>query len=154
MPALDDTYKRLARWHLVGTGGGVPAGDLARIEEAINEIPDDQALLKVKQAINWCESAWADLQFFQNTITMNAESYAGDINRIVTRAQKGKQVAEFYEEVYYKRVDMLARILWVPEYRTPNSDVHRYARHGGEYVKSLPGTQGASGNVNFGFSYA
>ena len=154
MVALDDTYKKLARWHLVGTGAGVPAGDLARVEEAINEIPDETILLKVKQVINWCEAAWSDLQFVQNTITMNAESYAGDINRIVTRAQKGEQVMEFYHKVYYQRVDMLARTLWVPEYRTPDNDHVRYARHGGEYVKSLPGTQGAPGNVNLGFTHA
>jgi len=144
MAVLDSVYRQLASFHLYGTRGGVPAGDLAAFEESCNTIPDETALRKVKELIDRVERASTDLNSAQNAIATRTESYGGDINRVVVRAERGRQIVSFYYETYYKHVDMLARMLNVPEYTTPNSDPFRYARHGGEYVKSLPGASGNS----------
>lgn len=154
MVALDDNYKSRCRWHLFGTGAGVPAGDRAKLEEAMNKVPDDVTLTYIRQLIDRCNSAWADLAFVQTTITIQAETYAGDINRTVLRGQKNSELVRFYYDIYYRHVDSLARALWVPDYTTPSSDYYRYARYGGEYVNSIPGSQGAPGDVQYGFAYA
>jgi hypothetical protein len=154
MVALSSEYQKRARWHLFGTGAGIPAGDRARLEEAMNQIPDDTTLGYVVSLVNRCDSAWNDIGNAQGVITVSAETYAGDLNRTVARGQRNSQLVEYYYDIYYRHVDQLARRLWVPDYTTPNSDYYRYARFGGEYVNSLPGTQGAPGDVQYGFAYA
>jgi hypothetical protein len=147
MVKLDSIYRQLASFHLYGTRAGVPVGDLAAFEEACATIPDETAAAKVRDLIGRVEKAWNDLSTAQQAIATRTETYGGDINRAVVRAERSRQVVEFYYDVYYRHVDMLARMLNVPEYTTPNSDTYRYARHGGEYVKSLPGAAGNSDSL-------
>lgn len=154
MVALSQTYQERCLWHLVGTAAGVMAGDLARIYEAMNNIPSDSALRYVQELIDTCDEAWRDLKVAKNITTVSAETYAGDLNRTVARGQRNLELIKYYRDLYYYWVDQLARKLWTPEYTTPDSDYYRYARFGGEYVNSLPGSKGASGDVNFGFQYA
>ena len=154
MVALSEEYKKRCRWHLFGTGAGIPAGDRARLEEAMDNIPDDTTAIYIQDLINRCDVAWNDINASQGIVTVSAESYAGDLNRTVARGQRNSQILQDCYEKYYFWVDQLARRLWVPDYTTPNSDYYRYARWGGEYVNSIPGTQGAPGDVNFGFAYA
>ncbi len=123
------------------------AGDLARITEALDNIPDDVAKGYIVQQLDRCDSAWTDIGIARSTNTVAAETYAGDINRTVLRAQKNLEVVKFYWDAYFQEVDQLARSLWCPEFRTPNSDYYRYARSGGEYVNSLPGQDGADGDA-------
>ncbi len=149
MPDLrltDPIYASRIRFHLVGTRGGVPVGDLARLEESLATIPDDTTVNYIKGIVDNCDKAWNDLTQAKNSITVAAETYSGDINRTVLRAQKSKQVMELYEQYYYFWVDQLARRLWVPDYTTPMSDAYRYARSGGEYIKSIPGADGRNGD--------
>jgi len=152
MPDLrltDPIYASRIRFHLMGTAAGVPAGDRARIEEALATIPDDTTLNYIKTIVDNCDKSWGDLSNFKNSITVAAETYSGDINRTVLRAQRSKEVMDLYEEAYYKYVNMLARALWVPDYTTPMSDAYRFARHGGDYVKSIPGSNGVNGDNYF-----
>ncbi len=149
MVALDDNYKSRAIFHLCGTQAGVPAGDLARIYEAVNNIPDDVTKDYIEQQIRRCDRAFTDINNVANTLTMTAETYAGDINRTVLRAQRNLEVVKYFYEIYYREVDSLARSLWCPEFRTPESDYYRYARSGGEYINSIPGSKGDQGDVVF-----
>jgi hypothetical protein len=146
MVALSSIYASRVRFHLMGCAAGVPAGDRARIEEAINTIPDTDTATYIKGIVDQCDKAYADLSNAKSSITVAAETYSGDINRTVLRAQKSKQVMDLYKEFYHFWVDQLARRLWVPDYTTPMSDAYRYARHGGEYIKSIPGANGRNGD--------
>lgn len=146
MVTLSTRYQSKARFHLVGTGAGIPAGDLARIEEAFATIPDDTIRTYIEDLIDRCDDAWNDIKTLDTSQTVQAESYAGDINRTIVRAQKNLQVFQYYYKIYYTNVEELARSLWVPEYRTPNGDHLRFARSGGEYINSVPGAQGDRGD--------
>ncbi|UBF29836.1 hypothetical protein K9N68_37130 (plasmid) [Kovacikia minuta CCNUW1] len=132
---------------LWGTGAGIPAGDQVRIEEAINTIPDDVALGYIVKQLDRCDVAFNQIADAGNVQVVAGELYSGDINRSVLRSQKNFQVVELYWKRYFLEVDQLARTLWCPEFRTPDSDYYRYARSGGEYVKSLPGTAGTNGDA-------
>ena len=146
MVSLSADYRSAARFHLYGTGAGIPAADLARFEEAVTELPDNKTRTYVNGIIDRCDNSWDRIEQAELTQTVQAETYAGDLNRTVLRAQKNKQVLEFYYDAYYKHVDMLARTLAVSEYRTPANDAHRFHRWGGEYVNSLPGLRGNAGD--------
>jgi hypothetical protein len=125
----------------MGSGGGVPAGDKAAIEEAMENLPDNYTVQQVRRQLDRCDEAWTltevtssnDPPIFQREIT------SGDINRSVVRSAQDRRLRDYYWDIYYKEVEQLARILWVPEYRTPNNDHWRFARSGGEFVMSLPG---------------
>lgn len=147
MVALSELDEQRALFHLAGARGGIPAGDLARIIEAVRNIPDDKTVGYIQVQLDNCDVAFNDIKDAAKTQTVMAETYAGDINRTVARAQKNLQVAEFYWKIYYMHVDQLARTLWCPEFRTPDSDYYRFARSGGEYVNSLPGQKGEPGDI-------
>lgn len=147
MVALSDKDASRAMFHLCGTRAGVPAGDMFRIVEAIRTIPDDVAKSYVIAQLDRCDNAFNQIATAGDTQIVAAENYSGDINRTVQRAQKNLQIVKFYWERYYMEVDQLARTLWCPEFRTPDSDYYRYARNGGEYVNSVPGTQGVDGDA-------
>lgn len=141
MPALTEADKQRARWHLYGSGGGVPAGDKAAIEEAIDNLPDNYTVQQVRRQLDRCDAAWekTDVNGTSDPPVFQREITSGDINRSVVRSAQDKRLVDYYWQIYYKEVEDLARILWVPEYRTPENDHWRFARSGGEYVMSLPG---------------
>lgn len=147
MVSLPEPYKSKAYFHLYGAGGGIQAGDLAGFEEVCARIPNDTVLTQIKAVINSCDKSWQSLQAVGPSETMYAETYAGDINRTIVKAQKSLELAKYWRDIYYYWVDQLARVLWVTEFRTPNSDHYRYARYGGEYVNSLPGARGDDGDA-------
>lgn len=155
MVSLSDTYKSKCRFHLFGSGAGIPSLDRARLEEAMNGLADSITKGYIEGLIDQCDSSWNDIKTAQNTQIVAAETYAGDINRTVLRAQKSKEMVDYYYDIYFRHVDQLARRLWVPDYTTPNSDYYRYARWGGEYVNSLPGADGDDGeSVYLTLNYA
>lgn len=141
MPSLAALDKSRARWHLMGSGGGVPAGDKAAIEEAMDTLPDDYTLQQVRLQLDRCDQTWALTRVSEESDPpiFQREIYAGDINRTIVRSAQDKRLRDYYWSIYYAEVEQLARILWVPEYRTPASDHWRFARGGGEYVQALPG---------------
>ena len=128
MVALSQSYQERCLWHLVGTAAGVMAGDLARIHEAMNNIPSDAALRYVQELIDTCEAAYRNVKNADGITTVSAETYAGDLNRTVARGQRNVELVKYYREIYFYWVDQLARKIWVPEYTTPDSDYYRYAR--------------------------
>lgn len=146
MVALTEIYKSKARFFLMGTGGGIPAGDKVRIEEALNEIPDDTQKTLIEQQIDRCENRYTDFDNANTSVSIAGETYAGDITRTVLRSQRNLQIIKMIEEAFYAEVRRLANLLWCPYFTVPGDfDVYRYARSGGTYVNSLPGLNGAPG---------
>jgi len=144
MVALTETNKSRVFFHLgIGSKAGVPAGDLARVEEACNRIPDEYMHLRILEQLDTCDSAH-DAQKLGNSGFRygTREQYAGDINRAIVR-ESAKDV-KLWRENYRDEVRELAQLLWVPNWREEGADRYRFSRDGGAFINVLPGVADTS----------
>ena len=146
---LDDYYKSKVRFHLgINAGAQIPAGDRARLEEAMAMVPDSEWNEQIIYHVKRCDIAWKASAFFPDDYNENdgtgnfnfsrLESIAGDVQRTISTTDPLKADADF-REVYLRECDRLAETLYVPNYRRP--EVRRYAfeRAGSEYIMAVPG---------------
>ena len=146
---LDENLKSRVRFHLgFNAGAQIPAGDRARLEEAMALVPDEVWYNEIVYQVMRCDIAWKSSAFFpddyldpEGTGSFNfsrLESIAGDVSRSISTSDPLKADADF-REVYLREVDRLAETLYVPNYRRP--EVRRYAfeRSGAEFIMAVPG---------------
>ena len=147
---LDDYLKTKVRWHLgYNSGSEMPAGDRARLEEAMARIPDEYWYDEVVYHIRRCDIAWKASAFFPDDYQnqdgadgsfnfSRLERIAGDVSRTIATTDPLKADADF-REVYLRECDRLAETLYVANYRRP--EVRRYAfeRAGAEFIMAVPG---------------
>lgn len=139
---LDNYNKSRCRWHLgVNTGANIPAGDVARLEEAMARIPDSYFYDRVIEHLDRCDKAYAVSQVFRvadQPQPSRIERITGDTDRAIYQSDPLK-AAKDYREVYLREVDLLAETLYVANYR--REDVRRYAfeRAGAEFIMAIPG---------------
>jgi hypothetical protein len=139
---LDDFNKSRCRFHLgYNVGANLPAGDLARLEEAMARIPDSYFYARVIEHLDRCDKVWRISQVFRvedQPQPSRIERITGDTDRAIFTSDPLK-TAKDYREVYLREVDLLAETLYVANYR--REDVRRYAfeRSGGEFIMALPG---------------
>lgn len=138
MSALSELDKSRCRFHL-GYGAGVPAGDRARLEEAMNLLQDDHELKRIKEILSRCDRAFEATELLGDTSRFDSkELYTGDINRSVLRETTRDSRA--WWENYLKETDLLAaHPLWVPNYRQEGNLRYRFARIGAEFIMAVPG---------------
>lgn len=139
---LDDFNKSRCRFHLgYNVGANLPAGDLARLEEAMARIPDSYFYARVIEHLDRCDKVWRVSQVFRvedQPQPSRIERITGDTDRAIFTSDPLK-TAKDYREVYLREVDLLAETLYVANYR--REDVRRYAfeRSGAEFIMALPG---------------
>lgn len=139
---LDNYNKSRCRWHLgVNTGANIPAGDVARLEEAMARIPDSYFFDRVIEHLDRCDKAYAVSQVFRvadQPQPSRIERITGDTDRAIYQSDPLK-AAKDYREVYLREVDLLAESLYVANYR--REEVRRYAfeRAGAEFIMAIPG---------------
>ena len=139
---LDDFNKSRCRFHLgYNVGANLPAGDLARLEEAMARIPDSYFYTRVIEHLDRCDKVWRVSQVFRvedQPQPSRIERITGDTDRAIFTSDPLK-TAKDYREVYLREVDLLAETLYVANYR--REDVRRYAfeRSGAEFIMALPG---------------
>lgn len=139
---LDNYNKSRCRWHLgVNTGANIPAGDVARLEEAMARIPDSYFYDRVIEHLDRCDKAYAVSQVFRvpdQPQPSRIERITGDTDRAIFQSDPLK-AAKDYREVYLREVDLLAETLYVANYR--REEVRRYAfeRAGAEFIMAIPG---------------
>lgn len=139
---LSDYDKSRARYHLgLNVGAQIPAGDLARFEEAVARIPDSYWYSRITEHLNRCDKAYEVSEVFRTADQpqpSRMERITGDTDRAIFTSEPLK-AAKDYWEIYLREVDLLAETLYVPNYRRP--EVRRYAfeRSGGEFIMALPG---------------
>jgi len=146
---LNDYQKSKARFHLgYNAGAQIPAGDRARLEEAMALIPDELWLDEIAYHLKRCDNAWRVSAYFPDDVldpngtgTVNfsrQEVIAGDVQRTINTSDPLKG-DEYYREIYLREVDRLAESLYVANYRRP--EVRRYAfeRSGAEFIMAIPG---------------
>jgi hypothetical protein len=137
------TYdKSRCRFHLgFNSGAQVPAGDLARLEEAMARVPDAYFYERIIEHLNRCDQAWRVSEILRDDtqpMPSRVERIVGDTDRAIYQSDPEKS-DRMYREIYLREVDRLAETLYVPNYR--REDVRRYAfeRSGGEFIMAIPG---------------
>ena len=139
---LSDYDKARARFHLgYNVGANLPAGDIARLEEAMARVPDSYFYSRVIEHLDRCDKAYRVSQVFRvedQPQPSRIERITGDTDRAIFQSDPLK-AAKDYREIYLREVDMLAETLYVANYR--REEVRRYAfeRAGAEFIMAVPG---------------
>ena len=134
---LSDFDKSRVRYHLGYFTVSVPAGDYARLEEAMNTIPDSYFYDKISTQIGRCDTAEKKTEVATSPST-RIENIAGDVDRTI-RSSNAKEALKIWDDIYLYESNRLAGILYVPNYKDPMQARYRYERSGAEYIQSLPG---------------
>lgn len=143
MPALSDTQKSTCRFHLSYTAA-TPAGDRARAERAMNEVPDDYTVGKIGELLTRCETAFTATQLNAGDLISDEQvGISGDTVRTTT--QKNRATYQSRQRHYLLETGNLARALGVRNYTDPESGGAGYLIEGGSYINSIPGPVGEKG---------
>lgn len=134
---LSDYDKSRVRYHLGYYVVSVPAGDYARLEEAMNTVPDSYFYDKISIQIGRCDTAEKKTEVATSPST-RLESIAGDVDRTI-RSSNAKEALKVWDEIYLYETNRLAGILYVPNYKDPFQARYRYERSGAEFIQALPG---------------
>ncbi len=141
---LDDLLKSKARFHLgINAGAQIPAGDRARLEEAMALIPDEYWYNQIVNHIRRCDTAWENSEYFPADSSgspnySRLEQIAGDVQRTIATSDPLKG-DEFFREIYLREVDRLAETLYVANYRRPEVRRYLFDRSGSEFIMAVPG---------------
>ena len=134
---LSDFDKSRVRYHLGYFTVSVPAGDYARLEEAMNTIPDSFFNDRIIIQIGRCDTAEKKTEV-ASTPSTRLETIAGDVDRTI-RSSNAKEALKIWSEIYLYETNRLAGILYVPNYKDPLQARYRYERSGAEFIQALPG---------------
>lgn len=140
---LDTFNQSKVRWHLGYNLTSVPAGDQARLEEAVNNIQDSFWYQKIIEQISRCDEAEkrTDMTGSVNNSEVpkgRLENIAGDVVRTVSTTDF-KDTLKTWTQIYLYETDRLALHLYVPNYRNPEQARYRFNREGSEFIQALPG---------------
>jgi hypothetical protein len=146
---LDEYLKSQIRFHLgYNSGAQLPAGDRARLEEAMALVPDELWYNEIIYHVKRCNNAWRVSAYLPDDILdpdgagivnfSRQEIISGDVQRTISQSDPLKG-DEYFREIYLRECDRLAETLYVGNYRRP--DVRRYAfdRAGSEFIMAVPG---------------
>jgi len=140
---LDTFLQSKVRWHLGFNNTSIPAGDQARLEEAVNNIPDSFWYSKIVEQVSRCDEAekQTDMTGSVNNFTVpknRLENIAGDVSRTISTSDF-KETLKTWTTIYIYETDRLASHLYVPNYRNPEQARYRFNREGAEFIQALPG---------------
>ena len=140
---LDTFLQSKVRWHLGYNLTSIPAGDQARLEEALNNVQDSCWVSKIVEQLGRCDEAEKRTDMTgsinNDTIPRNRiESIAGDVDRTVATSDF-RETLKTWTEIYIYETDRLAMHLYVPNYRNPAQARYRFNREGAEFIQALPG---------------
>ena len=132
---LSDFDKSRVRYHLGYFTVSVPAGDYARLEEAMNTIPDSFFNDRIIVQIGRCDTAEKKTEV-ASTPSTRLETIAGDVDRTI-RSSNAKDALKIWSEIYLYETNRLAGILYVPNYKDPMQARYRYERSGAEFIQAF-----------------
>ena len=140
---LDTYVQSKVRWHLGYNLTSVPAGDQARLEEAMNNVQDSFWYDKIVEQISRCDEAEkrTDMTGSVNNDSVpksRIESILGDVDRTISTSDF-KETLKTWTQIYLYETDRLALHLYVPNYRNPEQARYRFNREGAEFIQALPG---------------
>ena len=154
---LDNFLKSKIRWHLGYNSTSIPAGDLARLEEALNNVPDSFWYTKLVEQVGRCDEAEKRTDMTgsvnNNSVPRNRlENIAGDVDRTITTTDF-KETLKTWTEIYLYETDRLALHLYVANYRNPMQARYRFEREGAEFIQALPGPADTAIGTRFYYEY-
>ena len=154
---LDNFLKSKIRWHLGYNTTSIPAGDLSRLEEALNNVPDSFWYTKLVEQVTRCDEAEKRTDMTgsvnNNSVPRNRlENIAGDVDRTITTTDF-KETLKTWTEIYLYETDRLALHLYVANYRNPMQARYRFEREGAEFIQALPGPADVAVGTRFYFRY-
>ncbi len=131
------------RYHLGYYVTSVPAGDYARLEEAMNSVPDTLFHDKIVIQIDRCDASEKKTQLASNDPNFTppstrVEGILGDVDRTI-RSSNVRDALRLWNDVYLYETNRLAQILYVPNYKDEMQARYRYERSGAEFIQALPG---------------
>ncbi len=140
---LDTYVQSKVRWHLGYNLTSVPAGDQARLEEAMNNVQDSFWYDKIVEQIGRCDEAEkrTDMTGSVNNDAVpksRIESILGDVDRTISTSDF-IETLKTWTQIYLYETDRLALHLYVPNYRNPEQARYRFNREGAEFIQALPG---------------
>jgi len=141
---LDELNKSKVRFHIgMNAGSQIPAGDRARLEEAMALIPDEYWFGQIINHIRRCDVAYKNSEYFPEDSSgspnfSRLEQIAGDVQRSIATSDPLKG-DEYFREIYLREVDRLAETLYVPNYRRPDVRRYLFERSGSEFILAVPG---------------
>ena len=140
---LDNYVQSKIRWHLGYNLTSVPAGDQARLEEAMNNIQDSFWYDKIVEQIGRCDEAEKRTAMTgsvnnDSVPKSRIESILGDVDRTISTSDF-KETLKTWTQIYLYETDRLALHLYVPNYRNPEQARYRFNREGAEFIQALPG---------------
>ena len=140
---LDTYVQSKVPWHLGYNLTSVPAGDQARLEEAMNNVQDSFWYDKIVEQISRCDEAEkrTDMTGSVNNDSVpksRIESILGDVDRTISTSDF-KETLKTWTQIYLYETDRLALHLYVPNYRNPEQARYRFNREGAEFIQALPG---------------
>ena len=140
---LDEFIKSKCKWHLGYNQTSIPAGDLARLEEALNNVQDSFWFSKIVEQVGRCDEAEKRTDMtgiLNNNVTPagRRENIAGDVDRTISTTDY-KDTLKTWTGIYLYETDRLAQHLYVPNYRNPEQARYRFNREGAEFIQALPG---------------
>ena len=141
---LDELNKSKVRFHIgMNSGSQIPAGDRARLEEAMALIPDEYWYGQIINHIRRCDTAYKNSEYFPENSDgspnySRLEQIAGDVQRTMATSDPLKG-DEYFREIYLREVDRLAETLYVPNYRRPDVRRYLFERSGAEFIMAVPG---------------
>ena len=140
---LNDFQKSKVRFHLgYNAGAQVPAGDRARLEEAMALVPDTYFYDQLVYQIRRCEVAWTQSQFYTDSGAPKGfsrlEEIAGDVQRTIRTTDPLKADSDTYE-LYLRECDRLAENLYVANFKRPDVRAYAFQRSGAEFIMAVPG---------------
>ena len=140
---LDTFLQSKVRWHLGYNITSIPAGDQARLEEALNNVQDSFWVRKIVEQVSRCDEAEKRTDMTgsvnNNSLPKNrVESILGDVDRTVSTSDF-RETLKTWTQIYIYETDRLAMHLYVPNYRNPEQARYRFNREGAEFIQALPG---------------
>ena len=140
---LDEFTKSKCKWHLGYNQTSIPAGDLARLEEALDNVQDSFWFSKIVEQVGRCDEAEKRTDMtgiLNNNVTPagRRENIAGDVDRTISTTDY-KDTLKTWTGIYLYETDRLAQHLYVPNYRNPEQARYRFNREGAEFIQALPG---------------
>lgn len=145
---LNDYDKSRTRFHLgINSGAQIPAGDRARLEEAMALIPDEYWYNQIQYHLKRCDIAWQASAAIPDDFgtgeggflnPSKQEVITGDVQRIIQTSDPLKGDS-YFREIYLREVDRLAETLYVPNYRRPETRRYAFERSGAEFIMAVPG---------------
>jgi hypothetical protein len=137
---LDPHNRDRCRFHLgYGNRGGIPAADVAILEQAMDTIDGNYQYNRLIELLDECDNLYTNWRSMRVDDQVSKELISGDLNRSVIRTLDPAMARKQAWARYMDLVREITQNLWVPNYRDDVYLRYRFERGAGDYLNLIPG---------------